>query len=102
MRSMSLVMNFRENELIRPSPTTAQMERSTPDVLNYPSKITLSIWNYVSMATTPIIWSRPMWTVENCAPCDRSKLRYPSALTNEEWALVKTEIPRDRRRYSTT
>ena len=25
---------------------------------------------------------------------DRSKLRYPSNLTDEEWALVKPEIPR--------
>ena len=29
-----------------------------------------------------------MWTVENRARYDRSKLRYPSDLTDEEWALV--------------
>ncbi len=29
-----------------------------------------------------------MWTVENCALYDRSKLRYPSDLTDAEWALV--------------
>ena len=34
-----------------------------------------------------------MWTVENRARYDRSKLRYPSDLTDEEWALAKAEIP---------
>src|SRR3954454_23241585 len=38
-----------------------------------------------------------MWTVENRARYDRSGLRYPSDLTDEEWALVKPEIPRARR-----
>jgi transposase len=35
-----------------------------------------------------------MWTVENRARYDRSKLRYPSDLTDEEWSLAKAEIPR--------
>jgi transposase len=34
-----------------------------------------------------------MRTVENRARYDRSKLRYPSDLTEEEWALVCTAIP---------
>jgi transposase len=38
-----------------------------------------------------------MWTVENRARYDRSKLRYPSDLTNEEWMLVKPAIPRAKR-----
>ena len=38
-----------------------------------------------------------MWTVENRARYDRSRLRYPSDLTDEEWALVKPEIPRAKR-----
>ena len=38
-----------------------------------------------------------MWTVENRARYDRSRLRYPSDLTGEEWALVKPEIPRAKR-----
>src|SRR5271156_3792667 len=38
-----------------------------------------------------------MWTVENRARYDRSKLRYPSDLTDEEWALAKSEIPRAKR-----
>jgi transposase len=38
-----------------------------------------------------------MWTVENRARHDRSKLRYPSDLTDEEWALAKAEIPRAKR-----
>ena len=35
----------------------------------------------------------PMWTNENRARYDRSKLRYPSDLTAEEWALVAPLIP---------
>jgi transposase len=38
-----------------------------------------------------------MWTIENRARYDRSRLRYPSDLTDEEWALVRPEIPRARR-----
>jgi hypothetical protein len=34
-----------------------------------------------------------MWTVENRARYDRSRLRYPSDLTDEEWLLAETEIP---------
>src|ERR1700759_1035617 len=38
-----------------------------------------------------------MWSDENRARYDRSKLRYPSDLTDEEWALVEPEIPRAKR-----
>ena len=34
-----------------------------------------------------------MWTQENRHRYDRSKLRYPSDLTDEEWALVAPLIP---------
>jgi transposase len=34
-----------------------------------------------------------MWTKENRGRYDRSQLRYPSDLTDEEWALVAPEIP---------
>ena len=34
-----------------------------------------------------------MWTKENRGSYDRSRLRYPSDLTDEEWALVVCEIP---------
>ena len=34
-----------------------------------------------------------MWTDENRAGYDRGRLRYPSDLTDEEWALVKPAIP---------
>ena len=34
-----------------------------------------------------------MWTTENRARYDRSELRYPSDLTDEEWALVEPLIP---------
>jgi transposase len=34
-----------------------------------------------------------MWTMENRARYDRSKLRYPSDLTDEEWSHVEPLIP---------
>jgi len=34
-----------------------------------------------------------MWTKENRARYDRSRLRYPSDLTDEEWALIEPHIP---------
>ena len=38
-----------------------------------------------------------MWTTENRARYDRRKLRYPSDLTDEEWALIKPLIPSAKR-----
>src|SRR5579863_10089222 len=38
-----------------------------------------------------------MWTNENRARYDRRRLRYPSDLTDAEWALVKPLIPAARR-----
>src|SRR5271170_7146047 len=34
-----------------------------------------------------------MWTTENRARYDRSKLRYPSDLTDEEWSIIGPLIP---------
>ena len=34
-----------------------------------------------------------MWTIENRARYDRSRLRYPSDLTDAEWALIELHIP---------
>ena len=34
-----------------------------------------------------------MWTAENRVRYDRSKLRYPTDLTDDEWALVDPLIP---------
>ena len=34
-----------------------------------------------------------MWTNENRGRYDRSRLRYPSDLTDEEWALIEPLIP---------
>ena len=39
----------------------------------------------------------PMWTAENRKRYDRSKLRYPTDLTDAEWALVEPLIPPARR-----
>ena len=38
-----------------------------------------------------------MWTTENRGRYDRSKLRYPSDLTDDEWCLVEPLIPRAKR-----
>jgi transposase len=38
-----------------------------------------------------------MWTPENRGRYDRSKLRYPSDLTDEEWKLVEPLIPPGKR-----
>ncbi len=38
-----------------------------------------------------------MWTVESRARHDRGKLCYPSDLTDGEWSLAETEIPRAKR-----
>jgi transposase len=38
-----------------------------------------------------------MWTNENRGRYDRSKLRYPSDLTDEEWGLVASELPAAKR-----
>jgi transposase len=38
-----------------------------------------------------------MWTAENQRRCDRSKLRYPSDVTDAEWLVLKPHIPRARR-----
>jgi transposase len=43
--------------------------------------------------TAPDSLELPMWTDENRGRYDRSHLRYPSDLTDEEWALVKPAIP---------
>src|SRR3974390_1691679 len=38
-----------------------------------------------------------MWTNENRPRCDRSHLRYPSDLTDDEWKLVEPLIPPGKR-----
>jgi len=38
-----------------------------------------------------------MWTNENRGRYDRSRLRYPSDLTDDEWSLVEPLIPPGRR-----
>ena len=38
-----------------------------------------------------------MWTSKNRGRYDRSKLRYPSDLTDDEWKLVEPLIPPGRR-----
>ena len=38
-----------------------------------------------------------MWTDKNRARYDRNRLRYPSDVTDEEWALIAPLIPPARR-----
>ena len=38
-----------------------------------------------------------MWTNENRGRYDRSRLRYPSDLTDDEWNLVESLIPPGKR-----
>lgn len=38
-----------------------------------------------------------MWTTENRGRYDRSQLRYPSDLTDDEWNLVAPSIPPGKR-----
>src|SRR4249919_2524863 len=38
-----------------------------------------------------------MWTTENRGRYDRSRLRYPSDLTDDEWGLVEPLIPPGKR-----
>ena len=46
----------------------------------------------------PVIWKgHQMWTSKNRARYDRSKLRYPSDLTDDEWQLVEPLIPPGKR-----
>jgi transposase len=45
------------------------------------------------LSGTDSIRKVPMWTVENRARYNRDRLRYPSDLTDEEWALIEPLIP---------
>jgi transposase len=38
-----------------------------------------------------------MWSIDNRGRYDRSKLRYPSDLTDDEWALIDPLIPAAKR-----
>jgi transposase len=44
-----------------------------------------------------IVLEVPMWTAENRPRYNRDKLRYPSDLTDDEWALVEPLIPPGKR-----
>jgi hypothetical protein len=47
----------------------------------------------VILCLAPASLEVPMWTTENRPRYNRDKLRYPSDLTDEEWALVEPLIP---------
>src|SRR5262249_42119080 len=58
-----------------------------------------SVESFVIQGRRPDSVGEPplMWTAENRARYDRSRLRYPSDLTDEEWALISPRIPPARR-----
>ena len=45
------------------------------------------------MPANRFVGAYEMWTNENRGRYDRSKLRYPSDLTDDEWALIGPLIP---------
>ena len=47
----------------------------------------------ISRKAARITWWSPMWTNENRTRYDRDGLRYPSDLTDAEWAHVEPLIP---------
>jgi hypothetical protein len=47
----------------------------------------------VILSVGPIRRGRQMWTNENRSRYDRSKLRYPSDVTDQEWALIAALTP---------
>jgi Putative transposase of IS4/5 family (DUF4096) len=62
-------------------------------------KLLVSVRKHVESSESFVIQGRrsesegaPMWTKENRGRYDRSRLRYPSDLTDEEWALVEPLI----------
>jgi len=70
-----------------------------PSVVNSPASL-VSVRKHVESIESVVIpwrrlirWGALMWTNENRALYDRSELRYPSDLSDEEWALVDPMIP---------
>jgi transposase len=57
------------------------------------SEIILSHVNRLWFKSGDLIRGAPMWTAKNRGRYDRSKLRYPSDLTDDEWAHVELLIP---------
>ena len=69
-----------------------------------PDRLSVSVQEEVESYESFVIQERwpdseepPMWTNENRARYDRSHLRYPSDLTDDEWKLVEPLIPPGRR-----
>ena len=61
--------------------------------------VSVSVRKHVEgIESVVILWRRirvvgvPMWTTEKRTLSDRSQLRYPSDLTDEEWALIEPMI----------
>ena len=66
----------------------------------FPNMAQRAVMQYLSVRLSLIIMIQrcysegpPMWTNENRARYDRSHLRYPSDLTDDEWQLVEPLIP---------
>src|ERR1700676_5381537 len=73
--------------------------RSKKSFRNSSLDVSVSVRKHVESSESFVIQGRrsesegaPMWTKENRGRYDRSRLRYPSDLTDEEWALVEPLI----------
>ena len=56
-------------------------------------KVLESLESYVIQVSYYPMEDKTVWTSENRGSYDRSKLRYPSDLTNDEWACIGPLIP---------
>jgi hypothetical protein len=57
------------------------------------TRAALHVMGDIDFSALLLIPDSPMWTCKNRARYDRSKLRYPSDLTDDEWRLVEPLIP---------
>src|SRR5258708_33070259 len=84
-------MPFRPPDVMSRSRSTCRWHAlsslvSVPEVLESDESFVIQGWR-------PDSEEPPMWTTNNRARYDRSFLRYPSDLTDDEWALVEPLIP---------
>ena len=77
--------------------TTAKAVPATPDYLKFADMLSVrpeDMSNHVIVRDSRegglLRGGSPMWTAKNRGRYDRSKLRYPSDLTDDEWGACRT------------
>src|SRR6202521_2908954 len=96
---MSILRSLRDTTAVTRAPVrainakSARSRRCTSVVLVSVRRVVESYESFVIQGWWPDLRRSPMWTAENRGRYDRSKLRYPSDLTNEEWQLIEPLIP---------